>query len=114
MGSKQQQSRFQWLRQREEAGELTQSEQTELMQLLEEMDRAEAAPLQASAAWEEADCQRLEAQNAELETLVRRQEALVRKLERFFAAAEAERHAIEVEKSRILSTSGAASGPRLG
>jgi hypothetical protein len=80
-----------------------------LVQLIDEMDRAEAAILQPSAEREAAECLRLEAENADLEMLVRRQQDLVRRLQRFLAEAEAERLAIEDEKSRILSTTGAAS-----
>src|SRR5207302_8955441 len=82
MEAKQKQSRFQWLRQREQAGTLTQSQWTELTRLIEEIESAQAVFLQPSVQREEAERQRPEAQTAQLETLASRQENSLHTLER--------------------------------
>lgn len=114
MEDEQKRARFQWLRQREEAGTLTPSEQVELAELIHEIESAEAAALRPSVEREEAECLSLEAQNAALAALVQRQENLVHRLQRVLAEAKAERHAIEEEKARILGGSGVASGTTPG
>jgi ATPase subunit of ABC transporter with duplicated ATPase domains len=96
-------ARFQALRQGEDEGTLTQPEQAELAVLIQEVESDEMATLQASARREEAECLRLEAQNAALEALIRREERVLSRLKRVLAEANAERHAIEEEKARILS-----------
>ena len=101
-------AQFQALRRGESEGTLTESERAELLALIQELESAEAAALQLSAQGEEAEYLRLEAQNSALEALVRRQEQLLVRLERVLAEAASERHAIEEEKARILSSS---SGP---
>ena len=94
MANRKSQSRFQWLRRREEEGKLIRSQRAELDQLIDEMDRAEAILLHPSAEREEAECQRLEAQNAELEAVVRYQESLHSKLEGFLVKSVAGRRVI--------------------
>src|SRR5947207_2187923 len=103
MWDEQQQARFDALRARKEAGTLTRREQKELAGMIEEIDRAEAASLQPSVEREEAECLRLEAQNAALATLLERRQALTGKLEQVLAEAKAEEEAIEEELARILS-----------
>lgn len=106
-------ARFQALRQGEDEGTLTEPERAELAALIQEIESAEIASLQASARREEAECLQLEAQNAALQALVRREERLLSRLRRVLDEAKAERHAIEEEKTRILGSgvpSGAPSG----
>src|SRR5712692_4239117 len=103
MWDEQKQARFDALRALEEAGTLTRREQRELAGMIEEIDRAEAASLQPSVEREEAECLRLEAQNAALAALLERRQALAGKLEQVLAEAKAEDDTIEEELARILS-----------
>jgi hypothetical protein len=96
-------ARFNALRASEEAGTLTPREQEELAGMIEEIDRAEAASLQSSAEQEEAECLRLEAQNAALSTLLQRRQALARKLEQVLVEAKSEEESIKEELARILA-----------
>src|SRR5687767_5050200 len=110
MWDEQRQARFDALREREEARTLTQREQKELAGMIEELERTEAAYLQPSVEREEAECRRLEAQNAALSTLLQRRQALAHKLEQILEEATAEDEAIKEELARILDSSEAVSG----
>jgi len=112
MWDEQKQARFDALRAREET--LTRREQKERAALIEELDRAEAASLQPSVEREEAECLRLETQNADLAALLERRQALASKLEHVLTEAKAEDDTIEGELARILSNSEAVSGATTG
>ena len=104
MWGEQQQQRFEWLRDRERSGMLTQTEHAELEQMIQEVEAAEAAYLSAAVERTRSERLRMEAQNRDLKQLVRRQERFARRLERFLAASQAERQALEAELARILGS----------
>jgi hypothetical protein len=114
MWDEQRQARFDALRAGEEAGTLTRREQKELAGMIEEIERAEAAYLEPSARREEAECQRLEVQNAALSALLQRRQALAGRLEQVLVEATAEEKEIEEELARILGSGAAVSGTSVG
>jgi len=96
-------ARFESLRQREEEGTLTEAEQAELAQMIEEVERAEAAYLRPATERLRADRAEFTRQNGALQGVLQRKEALVRRLEQTLAEARTERDALEEEVNRILS-----------
>lgn len=94
--------RFQELRRREDEGALAPEEHGELSTLIQEIEDAEAAYLEPATERLARECEILQAQNRELEALVRRKEALRARLESTLANAQAERQAIDEEAARIL------------
>ena len=107
MGKTTKRARFEALRQKEEEGTLTEAEQVELAQMIEEIEEIEAAYLRPATERLRAERAQVQAQTAALQRLVRRKEALARRLEQTLAKAKAERQAIEEEQNRILSGSAA-------
>jgi hypothetical protein len=103
-------ARFEWLRQREEEGTLTGAEQAEMVQMIEEIERAEAAYLRPATERLRADRVEVASQNEALQGVLQRKAALVRRLEQTLAEATAERDALAEEVNRILS---GAAGPSL-
>jgi hypothetical protein len=102
-------ARFEALRQREEAGALTGAEQTELAQMINEIESAEAVYLRPATERLRAERAELNARNAALQRLLQRKEALVRRLEQTLTEVKTERRAIEEELERILSESATSS-----
>lgn len=98
--------RFQALRSRELAGELTSDERLELAGLVRELETAEASRLDAAAERLRQERQRTEAQNQALAELVRRQETLAERLRNVLQEATAERRAIREEADRLLAGRG--------
>ncbi len=100
MWDEQKRERFQQLRQRN--GALTDAEQAELAQLVQELEAEEAAYLTPATQRLRQEREALEVQNQALEALALRKEALVRRLREFLGEAQAERRAIESELAAVL------------
>ncbi len=96
------QARFQALRQREVDGALTAAEQAELRQMIQEIERHEAAYLRPATARLRVERERLEAQNRALQAVVQRKEAFALRLRAVLADLETERQALDAELARIL------------
>ena len=99
-------SRFQQLRQRQGEHVLTEAEQAELAQLVQELEAAEANYLRPATEQLRQQRETLQTQNRTLEMLALPKETLVLRLRGFLAEAQAERRAIESELAAVL-----ASGP---
>jgi len=102
MWDEQKRQRFEWLRQRESAGELTGIERTELESLVQELQSAETAYLTPATERLREERQGLDNQNRRLEALARRRETLARHLHHVLAEAQAERSAIQGELAALL------------
>jgi hypothetical protein len=109
MGDTAKRARFEALRQHEEEGTITEPEQAELAQMIEEIESAEAAYLGPATERLRAERTQIQARSAALQRLVRRKEALAWRLEQTLAEARGERQAIEEEQNRILSGSATSS-----
>jgi hypothetical protein len=96
-------SRFQELRQRQDAGLLTEAEQAELAQLTEEIEATEGRYLGPATERMRREREAIEKQNRSLENLARRKEALLQRLQAFLAESATERRAIERELAGVLS-----------
>jgi predicted nucleic acid-binding Zn-ribbon protein len=96
------QERFRELRRKEDEGRLTPEDQDELSALIREIEDAEASYLDPANERLAHECETLEAQNRELEALVKRKEALRTRLESILAEAQSERQAIDQEISRMV------------
>src|SRR3954452_13567245 len=103
MGDAAKRARFEWLRECEEAGMLTDTEQVELAEMIEEIERTEQAYLRPATERARAQRAELSAQNDALQHLLQRRRALARRLQKTVTAARAEQAAIEKELSRILA-----------
>lgn len=77
MWDKQKRERFQFLRQRELDGALTLAEQTELLQMVQEIEHVEAASLRPATERLHDERQEIETQNRALGALMQRKEAFV-------------------------------------
>ncbi len=75
MWDEQKRERFQTLRQRELDDTLTEAEQAELSQMIQEIEDAEAAYLRPATERLRCERERIEEQNRELQGLVQREEA---------------------------------------
>lgn len=105
MWEEQKSYRFQELRQRQQDGTLTGSEQAELALLVRELEATEAAYLAPATDRLRQQRQTLETQNRILEGLALRKGALVQRLRSFLAEAKAEQQAIECELAAALAGS---------
>ena len=110
MWDSQKSSRFQELRDRQDAGGLTPVEQAELADLTKSLEDAEAAYL--APAIQRLDRQRreIESKDVKLDALASRKEALALRLRNFLTEAEKERTAIENELSTVLAEGGSPTG----
>lgn len=106
MWDEQKRERFQTLRQRELEDTLTETEQEELSQMIQEIEDAEAVYLRPATERLRRERERIEQQNRELQVLVQREEAIVARLQSVLAETEAERRAIQKERARILAGTG--------
>jgi hypothetical protein len=98
--------RFQWLRDREEAGTLHDTEKQELQGLIQEIEDAEAEYLAPATERMSQERKTIEAQNQALEALATRKEALLARLKAVVEEVNAERQAIDEEVARILAADG--------
>ena len=73
---------------------------------LSEESRKERKALQFATEYLHLERLKMEAQNAEIESLIVRQEQLKTRLHEFLTEAQAERKAIEQERARILTPGG--------
>jgi hypothetical protein len=80
-------TRFGRLREKQESGTIDATEQAELAAMVEEIENAEAAYLGPANEKLEAECARVEAQNATLQGIIQRKKELIRRLEQIFAEA---------------------------
>ena len=101
MWDEQKHSRFQQLRQAQGEGVLSEVEQAELVQLLLEVEAAEAGYLVPATAGLRQEREILETQNRALEGFALRKQALVSRLRDFLVDAQAERRAIEGELAAV-------------
>jgi hypothetical protein len=106
MWTQETQERFRRLRQSESNGELDESERAELAVLRDELLAAEAEYLMPAAERLREESTIIEAQNRELEAVLRRKTALAQRLERFLVETQAEREAIEGELAAVLVSRG--------
>jgi hypothetical protein len=102
MWNEQKRQRFQYLRDRQSAGVLEDTERAELTLLMDELQAAEARYLRPATQRLQDEREIVEAQNRALEVLLRRKERLAQRLEDFLAEAQAERRAIEGELAAVL------------
>ena len=102
-------ARFKFLRQLEEEGALTSTQKTELTQMFEEIESAEAVYLRPATERLRVQRAGIAQRNQALQQLLDRKEALARRLEQTLAEARAEHAAIQEELSRILGEAAGAS-----
>jgi hypothetical protein len=95
--------RFQQLRSKQRHGSLEEAEQSELTQMIVELETEEERLLQPAIERINSDNLRIEAQNQALKDLVQREERLVARLENFLADIQAEKQAISRELTHILN-----------
>jgi len=95
--------RFSELQQQEEAGILNAPERRELNILIQMVEAVEKEGLRSATAHIRQERLQIQAQNAELKTLLARKERLVRRLERVLALSQTENAAIQSQLSEILS-----------
>jgi len=96
-------SRFQALRRLEQEHTLSVAEQTELRDLISELDEVEAAVLTPATQRLRANREIIEQQNNALKELVQRKEALAARLRAFLTESQATRRAIDSELAAILN-----------
>jgi chromosome segregation ATPase len=94
--------RFQCLRQHELDRTLTKAEQSELLNLVAEIENAEAVSLAPATARLRDERKQLDAQNRALAVLVQRKAALVNRLRATINELETEQRAINEELAHIL------------
>ncbi len=102
MWDKQKLKQFQFLRQRELDGVLTEAEQVRLSQMIQEIDHQEATYLRPVAERLRDERKRIEAQNRTIQDLVRRKEILVTRLHSVLDELETEHRAIHDALARII------------
>ena len=95
--------RLQQLRQSELGGTLTESEKSQLSLLILELENEEAALLRVATERLRSERQATEARNRVLQTLLQRRQVLAARMRTLLAETQAERQAIDVELSRVLS-----------
>jgi hypothetical protein len=103
MWDQEKRSRFQELRQRQEEDDaLTEADRSELAQMIQELEAAEASYLEPAAERLRRERENVAAQNRRLESLATRKEALTARLQSFLAEAQAERRAIVRELAEVM------------
>ena len=102
MWDKQKLKQFQFLRQRELDGVLTEAEQVRLSQMIQEIDHQEATYLRPATKRLRDERKRIEAQNRTVQDLVRRKEILVTRLHSVLDELETEHRAINDALARII------------
>ena len=110
MWNDQKQERLQQLRQCELNGALSESEQSELSLLVQELDCAETAVLRAATERLRSERQALESRNRVLQDLLGRRQVLAARMRTVLAETQAERQAIDRELTSVLSGSDVALG----
>src|SRR5262245_8099532 len=91
----QKRERLQQLRQLELAGVLTESENSELSLLIQELDREESALLLSATERLRSERQATEARNRVLQDLLQRRQVLATRMQTLLAETQAERQAID-------------------